>query len=69
MVNMLRGDFNTIDDPLLNIYPPNPKTTKVAELGDLCHTCDIGDSFRTLHYYKQNFTWRGPCSASRLDRV
>ena len=65
MVNILGEDFNTTDNPLLHIYPPNPKTTEIAELTDLCHTCDIRDSFRTLHLNKQNFSWRGPHSASR----
>ena len=25
MVNILEGDFNTIDDPILDVHPPNPK--------------------------------------------
>ena len=67
MVNLLGGDFNTIDNPVLDVYPANPKTTQIAELKDLSRTCDTRDSFRTLHPNKQNFTWRGPHSVSRLD--
>ena len=69
MINILGGDFNTIDDPILDVYPPNPKTTQITQLTDLCHECDLRDSFRTLYLNKQSFTWRGPFSASRLDRI
>ena len=67
MVNILGGDFNTIDDPTLDVYPPNPKITQITQLTDLCRACDLRDSFRTLYPNKQSFTWRGPLSASRLD--
>ena len=69
MVNILGGDFNTIDDPILDVYPPNPKITQITQLTDLCRACDLRDSFRTLYPSKQSFTWRGPLSASRLDRI
>ena len=45
MVNMLGGDFNMIDDPILDACLPNPKITKIAKLTDLCRTCDIQDNF------------------------
>ena len=56
MINILGGDFNTIDDPILDVYPPNPKTTQITQLNDLCHVCDLRDSFRTLYPNKQSFT-------------
>ena len=66
---VLGGDFNTIDDPILDVYPFNPKITQITQLTDLCRACDLRDSFRTLYPNKQSFTWRGPLSASRLDRM
>ena len=69
MVNILGGDFNTMDNPILDIYPPNPKITQITQLTDLCRACDLRDNFRTLYPNKQSFTWRGPLSASRLDRI
>ena len=69
MANILGGDFNTIDDPILDVYPPNPKITQITQLTDLRRACDLRDSFRTLYPNKQSFTWRGPLSASRLARI
>ena len=69
VINILGGDFNMIDDPILDVYPPNRKTTQITQLTDLCHVCDLRDSFRTLYPNKQSFRWRGPFSASRLDRI
>ena len=48
MINILGGDFNTIDHPILNEYPPNPKITQITQLTDLGRACDLRDSFRTL---------------------
>ena len=69
MVNILGGDFNTMDDPLFDVHPPNPKKTQITELTDLCGTCDLQDSFRTFYPNKQSFMWRGPHSVSRLARI
>ena len=69
MINILGGAFNTIDDPILDVHPPNPKKTQIAELTDLYCTCDLQDSFRTLYPNKQSLTWRGPHSSTRCDRI
>ena len=68
MVNILGGDFNTIDDPILDVYPPTTKITQITKLTYLCCTC-LRDIYRIIYPDKQSFTWRGPHSASRLDCI
>ena len=56
MANILGSDFNTIDNPILDEDPTNPKKAQITELTDLCRICNLQDSFRTLYPNKQSFT-------------
>jgi len=66
--NVLAGDFNTLDRPDIDRYPPGAPTEKNKTLISLCNKCQLTDAFRTLYGDVREYTRQGQ-SQARLDRI
>ena len=66
---ILAGDFNTVDDPTIDRFPPQRPRYQPTELQDICTTYQLTDAYRTLHNNTSTYTWRNATAQSRLDRI
>jgi exonuclease III len=70
--DVLLGDFNCVDDPVLDrvrgVANPSSLVGSV-ELSSLASSLDTADLFRQLHPSDRNITWRNTTLGSRLDRI
>jgi len=67
--NVMAGDFNTVDHPDIDRYPPGAPTEKSKTLISLCNTFQLTDAFRTLYGDVREYTRRQEHSQARLDRI
>ncbi|CAK8689745.1 unnamed protein product [Clavelina lepadiformis] len=65
---ILAGDFNIVDNPLIDKDPPSQINAGNNELKMLCKTHDIKDYFRILEGQDRQFSWRDEKNQSRIDR-
>ena len=65
---ILTGDFNLVENPMLDRDPPSNKKDPTQSLQDLCSTFNLQDTFRSLYGDTRFFTRRQGQSQSRLDR-
>ena len=65
---ILTGDFNVVDNPLIDKNPPGNFNDRSNSLLCLCNTAGLTDTFRTLYGNAPYFTRRQGVSQSRLDR-
>ena len=68
---ILAGDFNCVDNPLLDRSNFNDKQVnkyKSDSLNEICNTFDFKDALRCIDPNAHTFTWVGPSVATRLDR-
>ena len=66
--NILAGDFNFVENPQIDCYPPQPKRHSFSTFSQLINTFNLCDALRTLTPNDQIFTRRSQHSQSRLDR-
>jgi len=62
------GDFNCIENPLLDKHPPIKTYAKPQTLITLTNNLNLYDTYRTLHPTLTTYTHHAPKSQSRLDR-
>ena len=65
---ILAGDFNCVENPQLDKYPPVKTYSKPLTLLDLTRNLNLIDSFRTQNPTSTTFTRHTSNSHSRLDR-
>jgi len=65
---ILAGDFNCIENPLLDKHPPIKTYLKPQTLITLTNNLNLHDTYRTLHPTLITYTHHAPNSQSRLDR-
>nr|CAB3264541.1 pol-like protein [Phallusia mammillata] len=66
---ILTGDFNCVENPSLDRYPPSHTHPPNKTLQNLLTTFHLQDSFRLLHPTLRQFTRRAPNTQSRIDRI
>ena len=66
--NILAGDFNFVENPQIDRYPPQPKRHSFSTFSQLINTFNLCDALRTLTPNDQIFTHRSQHSQSRPDR-
>lgn len=61
------GDFNTVFDESLDIWPP--KTKQLTELENICHRMNLTDIWRQRHPQEKVYTWsnKNRSLQSRID--
>jgi len=65
---ILAGDFNCIENPILDKHPPAKTYPKPQTLITLNTNLNLHDTYRTLHPTQTTYTHHAPNSQSRLDR-
>nr|CAB3264529.1 pol-like protein [Phallusia mammillata] len=63
------GDFNNIEDPNLDCFPPRPDHRLNKPLQQIMRTFSLKDAYRTLHPNGNQFTRHSTQTHSRLDRL
>ena len=66
---ILAGDFNCIENPLLDKHPPIKTYAKPQTLITITDNLNLHDTYRTLHPTLTMYTHHAPNSQSRLDRI
>jgi len=65
---ILAGDFNCIENPLLDKNPPTKTYPKPQTLITLTTNLNLNDTYRILHPSQTTYSHHAPNSQSRLDR-
>ncbi|CAI6006674.1 unnamed protein product [Closterium sp. NIES-65] len=68
---LIMGDFNLVEDPLLDRTSRTGSTKENEELYRRCGAFHLSDAFRVLHPYRREFTFYSCAnqSSSRIDRA
>ncbi len=70
---MLAGDWNCIEDPVLDQEPPAPETNRIPDdvdaLMNLSAALGVADLYRAFHPHGKDVTNTSAGAARRLDRV
>jgi len=65
---ILAGDFNCIENPLLDKYPPTKTYPKPQTVITLTTNLNLNDTYRILHPSQTTYSHHAPNTQSRLDR-
>jgi len=65
---ILTGDFNCVENPMLDRHPPSNRKDNTLALRELCETFRLRDTFRAAHGDARLFTRRQANLQSRIDR-
>ena len=65
---IIAGDFNVVDEPTIDRFPPGNNSEKNKTLQSLCSTLGLTDAYRDLYGERRTFTRRQGITQSRIDR-
>ena len=66
---IMAGDFNIVDQPTVDRFPPGNNAERSKALISLCSSLRLTDAYRDLYGETSNFTRRQGNTQSRLDRL